>query len=158
VLSNIYDEYLTCITQLGGALFIAEKGDNKFSSQTVGVSKLSTIIKTMCSKARIERYFTNHSGKRTCATSLYEAGVPEQEIMNRTGHRSVESVRKYKRGSTEMLMDIANILEPGSSKRIKTEKSEFPKCERSDDLKENNTEICNESGRCIFTGCYFNFA
>ena len=57
-----------------------------------------------------------------------------------------------------MLMDISNILEPGSSKRIKTEKSEFPKCERSDDLKENNTEICNESGRCIFIGCNFNFA
>jgi hypothetical protein len=41
-----------------------------------------------------------------------------------------------------MFMDMSNILEPGSSKRIKTENSEFPKCDGSDDLKENNTEIC----------------
>jgi integrase len=46
---------------------------------------------------RIEGYYTNHSGKGTCATTLYQAGVPEQEIMNRTGHRSVESARKYKK-------------------------------------------------------------
>ena len=56
--------------------------------------------------------------------------------MNLTGHRSVESVPKYKRASTEMLMDMSIILEPGSSKRIKTKKSEFPKCDGSDDLKE----------------------
>ena len=75
-------------------------------------------------EAGIEGYYTNHSGKRTCATTLYQAGVSEQEIMNRTGHRSVESVRKYKRASNDMLKDISNILEPGAStsKKFKCEK------------------------------------
>ena len=82
-------------------------------------------MKTMCTEAGIEGYFTNHSGKRTCATTLYQRGVPEQEIMNRTGHRSVESVRKYKRASDEMLKDISNILEPTGNicKKIKPEDS-----------------------------------
>lgn len=66
-------------------------------------------------EAGIPGYYTNHSGKRTLATTLYQAGVPEQEIMEKTGHRSVESVRKYKRKykrpSTEMLKEISNLLE-----------------------------------------------
>lgn len=101
-----------------------EKGcEIKFSSQPLGVNKLSSIMKSMCFEAGIEGYFTNHSGKRTSATSLYQAGVPEQEIMYRTRHRPVESVRKYKQASTEMLMDIiSNILEPGSpSKKCELE-------------------------------------
>ena len=36
---------------------------------------------TICKKAGIEGNFSNHSGKRTCATSLYDAGIDEQEIM-----------------------------------------------------------------------------
>lgn len=65
----------------------------------------------MCDKADIPGFFSNHSGKRTCATALYQGEVPEQEIMERTGHRSIESVRKYKRPSEEMLRDISNALE-----------------------------------------------
>lgn len=65
-------------------------------------------------------FFTNHSGKRT---SLYQAGIPEQEIMSRTGHRSVESVRKYKRPSSEMLKDVSSVLESSvpNSKEIRIE-------------------------------------
>lgn len=69
-------------------------------------------MKTMFSEAGIPGYYTNHSGKHTLATTLYQAGVPKQEIMERKGHRSVESVRKYKRPSSEMLKDISNLLEP----------------------------------------------
>ena len=92
--------------------------------------------------AGIEGYFTNHSGKMIFVTSLYQADVPKQEIINRTRHRSIESFRKYKRASTEMLQDISidwclmptllavfqlyqnvsNILDPGSSKKQKESK------------------------------------
>jgi hypothetical protein len=51
-----------------------DKEGIKFGEQAVGVNKLSSIMKTMCSKACIEGYYTNHSGKRTCATTLYQAG------------------------------------------------------------------------------------
>ncbi|CAG2232883.1 unnamed protein product [Mytilus edulis] len=126
VLFKIYEQYFNIVRDLNGTAFYRrplDKGGIKFGEQSVGVNKLSNIMKTMCAEAGIDRYFTNHSGKRTCATALYQAGVPEQEIMNRTGHRSVESVRKYKRASSEMLKDISNILEPSESmcKKIKHE-------------------------------------
>ena len=111
-------QYFNCIRDLKGSVFYRrplDKGGIKFGEQAVGVNTLSSIMKTMCSEAGIEGYYTNHSGKRTCATTLYKAGVPEQEIMNRTGHRSVESVGKYKITSNDMLKDISNILEPGAS-------------------------------------------
>uniref|UniRef100_K1Q0J7 Uncharacterized protein n=3 Tax=Magallana TaxID=2171616 RepID=K1Q0J7_MAGGI len=51
--------------------------------------------------------------------------------MERTGHRSIESVRKYKRPSEEMLRDISNALEPNEpvSKKAKIlDGIENPKC------------------------------
>ena len=100
----MYEEYLDILSQLGGDAFYrrpSAKGKT-FCVQPVGVNKLGTIIKRMCKEAGLDSYFSNHSGKRTCATDLYQAGVPEQEIMARTRHRSVKSARKYKRPSTEM--------------------------------------------------------
>ena len=59
-----------------------------------------------------ERRFTNHSGKVTCATTLYESGqFDEQAIMSRTGHRST-AVRKYKRASDRMLQNVSDALQP----------------------------------------------
>lgn len=44
----------------------------------------------------------------TCDNTILSRGVPEQEIMERTGHRSVVQTRP----SSEMLKDISNLLEP----------------------------------------------
>ncbi|KAK3097701.1 hypothetical protein FSP39_012266 [Pinctada imbricata] len=112
-LYDLYEGYLASIPPAAGDAFyrrpLANRGENgelRFSSQPIGVNKLSYIIKNMSTEAGISGFFTNHSGKRTCATALYQACSPEQEIMSRTGHRSVESVRKYKRPSSEMLKDV----------------------------------------------------
>ena len=48
----------------------------------------------------LQSNFTNHSGKRPGATELFDVGIDEQEIMERTRHRSVKSVRAYERRST----------------------------------------------------------
>ena len=68
--------------------------------------------------------------------------------MNRTGHCSVEIVRKYKRASTEMLKTISNILEPGSSKRVKTKETEPTNCKANniDIKKEDNASFNFEIG------------
>lgn len=50
----------------------------------------------MCASAGISGFRTNHSLRATSATRLYAAGVEEQLIMERTGHRSVEGVRSFK--------------------------------------------------------------
>ena len=54
----------------------------------VGVHTLQQTVKKMCSEAGFEGQFTNHSLRATAATCLYAAGVNEQLIAEKTGHRS----------------------------------------------------------------------
>ncbi|CAG2250785.1 unnamed protein product [Mytilus edulis] len=146
VLFKIYEQYLNIVRDLNGTAFYRrplDKGSIKFGEQSVGVNQSSNIMKTMCAEAGIDGYFTNHSGKRTCATTLYQAGVPEQEIMNRTGHRSVESVRKYKRASSEMLKDISIILEPSESMCRKLNMKTTQKIKKYQKVPQEALEVCS---------------
>ena len=43
----------------------------------------------MCKEAGLQGFFTNHSWRATAATRMYESGLDEQLIMERTGHTSV---------------------------------------------------------------------
>ena len=63
---------------------------------------------------------TNHSLRATAATRLYEAGIDEQLVMERTGHRSLEGVRSYKRTSSEQKEVVSDILS-NANKRQCTE-------------------------------------
>lgn len=87
----------------------------RFSIQPVGVNKLSVLIKSCCAAAGLKGQFSNHSGKRTCATSLFQRGVDEQLIMSRTGHRST-AVRAYKRPCPAQAVEVSKILDPPKSK------------------------------------------
>ena len=44
---------------------------------------------------------TGHSGKVTCATTLYRQNFGDQLIKERTGHRSLEALHKYKRTGSD---------------------------------------------------------
>ena len=71
-----------------------------YSSTPVGKNKF--IKKDMCTHGGVESR-SNHSLRATGATELYNAGVPEKIIKERTGHRSLESpsnVRENKRETT----------------------------------------------------------
>ena len=63
---------------------------------------------------------TSYSGKRTCATTLYQAGVAEDLIMDHTGHRSIQGVHTYKRPSLSMIGTVSQLVEPpiSSTKEI----------------------------------------
>ena len=58
-------------------------------------------------------FFSNHSLRATCATRLYQAGVDEQLITERTGHTSL-AVRSYKRSSTQQSKAVCKIVQGGS--------------------------------------------
>ena len=47
----------------------------------------------MCNAAGISAFKTNHSLR----VRLYQSGVDEQLVMERTGHRSIDGIRSYKR-------------------------------------------------------------
>jgi len=68
----------------------------RYGNQVLGINKLKRIIKIVCQRAGLQGNFSNHSGKKTCATQLYTADIDEQDIMARTGHRSEKAVQKYK--------------------------------------------------------------
>ncbi len=55
-------------------------------------------------------YKTNHSLRATAASRLYHSGLDEQLIMERTGHRSIEGIRSYKRTSNQQQVTVSNVL------------------------------------------------
>ena len=76
----------------------------------LGHNKLRNAVADMCKQAGIPGYHTNHSLRATAATRLYHAGVDEQMVMERTGHRSLEGVRTYKHTSKQQRAAISDIL------------------------------------------------
>ena len=76
----------------------------------VGKNVLFSMVKEMTTEAGISGKKTNHSLRVTGATSLYRAGVPERIIQERTGHRSLQSLRQYERTSKDQEMAVSRIL------------------------------------------------
>ena len=88
-----------------------------FSIKPLGHNTLENMVKTMCKEAGIPGHKTNHSLWATAVTRLFNAGVEEQLIMERTGHASVDGVRSYKHTSDDQraaLSEIMNLSAPGS--------------------------------------------
>lgn len=85
-------------------------------------------------------------------------GVSEQEIMRRTGHRCEKSVRKYKRSSEQIEMDVSKILDPPMNEaacdtdplRKKVKSGSIP-CE-------NILQDLTNSNKAVFANCNFNFS
>ena len=83
-----------------------------YSRCVLGHKTLSKTVAHLCQSAGIAGFKTNHSLRATATSRLYHSGVDEQLIMERTGHRSLEGVRSYKRTSDtqgENLSDILNL-------------------------------------------------
>ena len=81
-------------------------------AQPIGKNTLEHKLSRMCALAGIEGRVTNHSLRATSATQMYEMGVPEKIIQERTGHRSLEALRVYERTkfNTHQQETASNIL------------------------------------------------
>ena len=86
------------------------------------------MITVMCKEAGISGKKTNHSLRRTAATTLFEKGVPEKIIQGVTGHRSTTGLRTYERVSVKQKQAVSTIL--SGSKRhfdeLMEEEPSFP--------------------------------
>jgi len=67
-------------------------------------------VKCLCQKAGIGGYKTNHSLRVTVATRLFQNGMDEQLIMERTGHRSTDGIQAYKRSCNEQQALVSRVL------------------------------------------------
>ena len=81
-----------------------------YSNTPLGHTLLSNTVARLCKMAGIQGYKTNHSLRATSTSRLYQSGVDEQLVMERTGHRSLEGVRCYKRTSDSQRQAISDIL------------------------------------------------
>ena len=87
----------------------------------------SSMVWDMCKAYCVVGYKINHSLRATTVTRLLHAGVDEQLIMERTGHRSTDGVCSYKRISMEQQMALSDIVNLG----IKQQKTEVSCAESS---------------------------
>ena len=126
-------------------------GNVWYSCQPKGRHSLESIVKSLCEKAGFTGKRMNHSVRAGTATRMYECGIDEQLICEKTGHCSV-TVRGYKRTSSNQLRDVSNVLYGNSgvndAKKAKVEPSASeskPPSVKSDvdDSKEKvNVETC----------------
>lgn len=64
------------------------------------------IVKRACGRIGLDaRLYGAHSLRAGCVTAAAQAGVPESIIMQRTGHRSVQTVLKYVRPASVFSVD-----------------------------------------------------
>jgi len=90
-----------------------------YCDSPVGVHLLQQTVSKLCAKAGFEGFYTNHSLRATAATRLYNAGMDEQLVSEKTGHRS-KSVRGYKRTSEEQLADVSNVLQGKKCSKLRS--------------------------------------
>ena len=76
------------------------------------------MLKEMCQEAGLPEIYTNHSLRAYGATTLFQGKVPEKIIQQRTGHKSINSLRQYERTTETQLLDVSNVL--SNNDKLKT--------------------------------------
>ena len=109
-----------------------------YSHVPIGHNKLAETIPRLLKQAGVPGFFTNHSLRATSTTRMYEAQLDEASIMQRTGHRSVNGVRAYKR-RTDKLEELMSTVLNGTI--VKTPKVE-EKTSIKEEQKENKEKVC----------------
>ena len=96
-------------------------GEIWFYKKAAGRETLGNVVKKIMKKAQFDGHYTNNSLRRSCATRLYDSGVPEQLIQETTGHWSSDGVRTYKCTSSALKREASEILQGSLSKKAVTE-------------------------------------
>ena len=80
-----------------------------YAAQPCGENKLGGMVRSMFAEIGVS-WMTNHSLRATGASDLFQAGVLEKIIQERTGHRSVEALCTYERKTTMQHMAVSKVL------------------------------------------------
>lgn len=68
------------------------------------------IVQRAAAAAGLQQRFTGHSLRSGLVTAAFDAGVPEADIMRQTGHRSVATLRRYRRVSDAWQGNAAAVI------------------------------------------------
>lgn len=132
-----------------------------YSATPIGRKQLGKMVSAMCKMANIEGVKTNHSLRVSGASALFEAGIPEQIIQSRTGHRSLESLRVYEQVTNELNLNVSKILS-GTTKSEQDSKAssssiqQSAQCETEEDSCSSNANgssmSSNKSAAQLYNG------
>ncbi|CAB5375165.1 unnamed protein product [Rhizophagus irregularis] len=84
-----------------------------YKKDHVGKNKLGNFMKKIGRETQIDipiELLSNHSGRKTATQILQDQEVPEQAIMQLTGHKSVQGVRAYKKVNENQQLNTLNTL------------------------------------------------
>ena len=87
-----------------------------YAAALVGRDTLQNKLKTTCKEAGITHNISNHSLRAASATQMYGSRIPEKIIQERTGHRSLEALRMYKRTNQLQRQAVSAVLSAPSTK------------------------------------------
>ncbi|RHZ87868.1 hypothetical protein Glove_29g82 [Diversispora epigaea] len=128
-----------------------------YKSNHIGKNKLSKFMQDIGRQTQIDISFdvlSNHSGRKTAAQYLQDNNVPEQAIMELTGHKSVEGVRAYKKINEEQKSFTINTLiniTDNTKNQLK-----YPLQEISPNSIDNNSSRTPIFNNCTFSNVTFN--
>ena len=114
---KIFQLYLSHIPKSGA--FYKKPIDNNegnilFSAQNMGENHLRTYMKTIFTEAGINtegRKITNHSGRHCQVSTMYNLGMSDFDIRERSGHRS-SALDKYKKPDENKKRSISHQINP----------------------------------------------
>lgn len=128
-----------------------------YTSVAVGRNTLDQKVTVMRRNAGLVGHKTNHRLRAPGATEIYQGNVPEVLIQERTGHRSLKSLRVYERSTGGQREAVSTLLSSA-------EKTTFQE-QHSVSVKQSNRTVdiqpVAESGSVNFsfqnlTGCTIN--
>ena len=128
-----------------------------YSCRPVGHNPISVTVARLCRAAGITGFKTNHSLRATSTSRLYQSGVDEQLVMERTGHRSLTGVRSYKRTSDEQREALSDILNGGRKVARTEQQPTISATSSSSDQKTVNLSGSLSLSSTSFSGCTVNF-
>lgn len=115
--------------------------DVLYMNVAVGHNLLATTVNRICKEAGIDGYYTNHSLRATAATRLFEAGVDEQLITQRTGHSTCAGIHSYKRIGDNLRAVTSNVLNNATTEQKLISKPDIVKSDIvKPDLNKENSE------------------
>ena len=72
-----------------------------YTKQRVGINTIKGMIPKIFEKAELQNKYSNHSLRATSITRMFNAGITEKVIAERSGHRSLKALRTYEKTSVE---------------------------------------------------------
>ena len=91
---KIRDKYTDCVRDPDSS-FLLIKRYPEMPAKTPGKTFVDNIVKSVSTRAGIERNISNHTLRRTCARMWYRAGVPLATVSALLGHTDVKTTIRY---------------------------------------------------------------